>query len=371
MKFECPSCKKSGQVDDSKVPENGVYATCPQCNNKFLVKREAPNDFTFESYISAEKTVPEPQKIQNNPRQEPNQKDKSLTRRQIYQAAVGKNADYYLPIFEKFDKDGKPSASWNWAAFFGNWMWCGYRRMIGISSVFFITGLILTMIGNLDKTGTIVLPLFVINILVMVGLGMYANSFYYNHINKRMSELRLSGDSIAIIHRLEQHFKPNRIFIYIAPVFIGIAIIGIIAAVAIPQFYSSKNKAVHGNTEQFRPEMPKQQSDANINKPDVTVWTQTSDYTSTSHYIDYGSISKSGQNTITLNHKTFIKYNSSVMISTFEVDCSTDMLKVIAHYEVTDNGILRPDTIPSEYLEYRPYNDFQGLTDACSIAQNL
>ncbi len=38
----------SGQIDDSNVPEAGVYATCPQCNEKFLVKREAPKVFVFE-----------------------------------------------------------------------------------------------------------------------------------------------------------------------------------------------------------------------------------------------------------------------------------------------------------------------------------
>ena len=48
MHFECPNCKKSGQVDDSKIPVTGMHATCPQCNNKFLIKPEAPKDFIFE-----------------------------------------------------------------------------------------------------------------------------------------------------------------------------------------------------------------------------------------------------------------------------------------------------------------------------------
>ncbi len=58
MKFECPNCKKSGQVDDSKVPENGIYATCPKCNNKFLVKREAPKDFSFEPVTPVVQQIP-------------------------------------------------------------------------------------------------------------------------------------------------------------------------------------------------------------------------------------------------------------------------------------------------------------------------
>lgn len=64
MKFECPNCKKSGQVDDSKVPESGVYATCPQCSNKFLVKRGAPKNFEFERVVQPHDC--DPSKKQNN-----------------------------------------------------------------------------------------------------------------------------------------------------------------------------------------------------------------------------------------------------------------------------------------------------------------
>ena len=48
MNFECPNCKKSGQIEDFKVPEAGVSAICPQCKCKFLVKRDKPNNFKFE-----------------------------------------------------------------------------------------------------------------------------------------------------------------------------------------------------------------------------------------------------------------------------------------------------------------------------------
>lgn len=46
MKFECPNCKKTGAIDEQKIPEVGVYATCPNCNERFLVKKS--NDFEFE-----------------------------------------------------------------------------------------------------------------------------------------------------------------------------------------------------------------------------------------------------------------------------------------------------------------------------------
>ena len=48
MNFECPTCKKAGQVGDSNIPETGVYATCTQCRTKFLVKHKPTQDFEFE-----------------------------------------------------------------------------------------------------------------------------------------------------------------------------------------------------------------------------------------------------------------------------------------------------------------------------------
>jgi DNA-directed RNA polymerase subunit RPC12/RpoP len=54
MNFNCPKCNKSGNIDDTKMPESGVYATCPQCNNKFLIKPEASKDFVYETVVQDE-----------------------------------------------------------------------------------------------------------------------------------------------------------------------------------------------------------------------------------------------------------------------------------------------------------------------------
>lgn len=74
MKFECPRCKKSGQIDDSRVPDVGIYATCPQCNAKFLIKKEAPKEFVFEP-VSYEPVRPEPQPANINRSQISNDDD--------------------------------------------------------------------------------------------------------------------------------------------------------------------------------------------------------------------------------------------------------------------------------------------------------
>jgi predicted Zn finger-like uncharacterized protein len=40
MKTQCPKCKASGKIDDSKIPEKGVYVRCPKCNERFYLEQE-------------------------------------------------------------------------------------------------------------------------------------------------------------------------------------------------------------------------------------------------------------------------------------------------------------------------------------------
>jgi len=54
MDFNCPGCNKSGNIDDTKMTKSGVYATCPQCKNKFLIKPEASKDFVYETVVQSE-----------------------------------------------------------------------------------------------------------------------------------------------------------------------------------------------------------------------------------------------------------------------------------------------------------------------------
>jgi len=45
MKTQCPKCKVSGKIDDSKIPEKGVYVRCPKCNERFYLEQELPFEF--------------------------------------------------------------------------------------------------------------------------------------------------------------------------------------------------------------------------------------------------------------------------------------------------------------------------------------
>lgn len=236
MIFECPNCKKSGQVDDSKVPESGVYAICQGCSNRFLIKRDAPKDFEFEPVEQPKPQIPSgrEQSRTTSKTQEPEQQIINTEyRRQIYEAAIGKNIDYYLPIFEKFDRDGKTSASWNWAAFFWNLLWCFYRRMNLIGSGVFVLLIFSAVIGKAGEVGVLIDGIF--SLITMIGLGMYANAFYYNHINKKTRGLDLTAHNALNQKTFTKMFKLNKLAIYVP---ISIIAIGIIAAIVIPQLNS-------------------------------------------------------------------------------------------------------------------------------------
>lgn len=65
MKIECPNCKKTGEVDDSKIPKEGIGVRCPKCGNRFIIMREnSKEEFIVEPLPNPSKLIPKlPPKI--------------------------------------------------------------------------------------------------------------------------------------------------------------------------------------------------------------------------------------------------------------------------------------------------------------------
>lgn len=40
MKAQCPKCKATYTIDESKIPEKGAFANCSKCQTRFQVKKE-------------------------------------------------------------------------------------------------------------------------------------------------------------------------------------------------------------------------------------------------------------------------------------------------------------------------------------------
>jgi hypothetical protein len=88
---------------------------------------------------------------------------------------VGKNSDYYIATFRKFNVAGAEAftPTWNWSAFGFTFVWMLYRKMYLLSA---ITFLIFCVPG--------------VNILLHIGVGIVSNYLYYRHVAGKVSEVR-------------------------------------------------------------------------------------------------------------------------------------------------------------------------------------
>jgi hypothetical protein len=98
---------------------------------------------------------------------------------------IGKNADYYLRKFRKFQYAGKDqfAVTWHWPAFWLGSVWMLYRKMYLWALIAFIIALT-----------PIAFP------VTMIGWAVTANYLYYLHIRKKIMDYQpsLTGDTKVI-----------------------------------------------------------------------------------------------------------------------------------------------------------------------------
>jgi len=172
-----------------------------------------------------------------------------------YELAVGRNADYYLPKFERLDDDGS-LAGWHWPAFFVTSGWYLYRKMWlwGLLNLFFpyIAAIVVGMVAALLKvqsaaTGFLMLgAIFIEQIL----LTIYANALYWKHINGVIRNVprTLADKPDKRMRRIERDGGTS-VGAMIGILFgLGFFVTGILAAIAIPAYqdYTIRAQAVEG-----------------------------------------------------------------------------------------------------------------------------
>lgn len=133
---------------------------------------------------------------------------------------VGRKADYYIPKFRKFSNDGF-SVTWNWSAFFFEFVWMAYRKMYLWALAVWI---LILAFGNLPF-----LP-------GMVLFGMTGNYIYYRYAKKKILHLKTNqifSNSHDISVALEKEGGVNQWAIYaiIGLVWLSIAIAYLIGEV--------------------------------------------------------------------------------------------------------------------------------------------
>jgi type IV pilus assembly protein PilA len=164
---------------------------------------------------------------------------------ELYRAAVGESkAEYYVPLFYRFDQPGGSRASWNWPSFFITFLWLLYRRMYGLAFGYLILWpfaliiLLLVLELLLGQLAGALLYFLIAIVGQFIVAPMFANAVYHWHIKKRIETLSNHAPShAALLQRVIGAGSTASVPVIIAVVGIfGISMVGILAAIAIPAY---------------------------------------------------------------------------------------------------------------------------------------
>lgn len=150
-----------------------------------------------------------------------------------FAAFVGKNSETYLRKFAKFNAGGIDSfkATWHWPALFVPFWWMLYRKLYGWAALVFLTSWI-------PYIGWLILPIV---------WAIVANRLYYNHAKKKLLEIKQ-------LHPAPETQKAvitvtggtGNVVLVLGAVLVSVAVIGILAAIAIPGYIGMQERAKKG-----------------------------------------------------------------------------------------------------------------------------
>jgi|SRR5690606_2305858 len=173
----------------------------------------------------------------------------------LYRAVIGRNAEYYLERFRRFDAAGKAGASWHWPAFFITFFWLLYRKMWGAAAGYIV--LVLASYLVLPTVGMVVAgvggglaALLLHLVLVMVVPALFANVLYYRHCRNRIEDTgALAHDPEARSRELLRRGGTSEVAAAIGAIvaiLVGIAFIAMMAAISIPAYQDYLERTQNG-----------------------------------------------------------------------------------------------------------------------------
>lgn len=168
-----------------------------------------------------------------------------------WRAVIGKkNLDYYLPRFRDQQASGR-RALWHWPAFFVTLYWLLYRKLWGwAAAYFFLPAVVAALLGVMAATGRAGQTIAGLGWLVFLALffiapPMLANSLYYSRCAKLLASERAAAQGTEqLLARLEaKGGTSSAALIVVLAVFPLIAVVGILAAVAVPAYSDYTKRA--------------------------------------------------------------------------------------------------------------------------------
>lgn len=436
MKFECPNCKKAGHVDDSKVPDAGVYATCPQCNNKFLIKREVPREFEFEPAKPVLQGTPSHTTTSQSPNSNETPKTKTICsvnslkkiNPHIYSIGVyGGTLSFICLYFVAkagnkelmvvFGLVGLIGYCWGciywlvslgrcWSIIQGTtarttpgkavgflfipffniyWTFIAYVGLATDANKFADSQCLKSRINYSLAVATCIIMLIpYLNIIsfIFFTVLIYQMAAFHNEIIDKWDELTELPDASK---------SANVVVIAIVAIFLTLGIIGILAAIAIPQFSAYREKGYASRMQKVETpapaaaEAPPTASDTNLKpytgevvplpqakkvySPGWTLWLSNNDE---KIYIDYSTIRKSGHDTITYKLKeVFIgSEEPAEALKTIEVNCTENKSRCLEDIIKMRDGNVHPSgSISPDWIFHTPGRNAYGVVEICAIAR--
>lgn len=172
---------------------------------------------------------------------------------EAWRAAIGpKNTDYYLSRFAEQHAGGKV-ARWHWPAFFVTFYWLLYRKLWGSAILYFVIpyvvalaiGVVGALVANGADPGRTIGTLWLIaTVAFFVAPPMVANPLLYarcrNLIERQKAATRSRERALA---QIEARGGTSLVGAIILGVFVVIALIGILAAIALPAYNDYTKRA--------------------------------------------------------------------------------------------------------------------------------
>lgn len=157
-------------------------------------------------------------------------------------AYVGpKNAEFYSRLFDRF-KTQNSTVSWNWPAFVVTGFWLLYRKMwLNALLYWFALPIVLTLLSVAvsfaagEVAGNIFYYATYLSISLLL-VPMFANWIYYRHAQGKVGKVAsVTASAEQQAAELARIGGTSSVVLVVIP-FVGIAIVGILAAIAIPAY---------------------------------------------------------------------------------------------------------------------------------------
>ncbi len=169
-----------------------------------------------------------------------------------YKAILGeKNQEYYLKRFQEFDKKGsKFQVSGNFWAWYFNAGWFLYRKMYGLFFAYILFSIVVSVPMRIvaeifmeKSQWGLLITILIIGLFLTILLLLYSNSLYHKHILKKISKAQhFITNEPELLAYLRAKGGVHSWCLWVAWASLSLPVIGVVAAIIIPQFaaYSSK-----------------------------------------------------------------------------------------------------------------------------------